>query len=831
MTTLVILRFLGIFAAYTGVTLALPALMFRRILRGRSLAEQFLMCYTFGNFYIINIVFLLQLLHISNFFMLAGLTVVLSIVIGGRVNRIPLKQQAGNTWHLFGKLLRGRMKLKSAIFLFLGKCAEGIKRLVKFFYRHIVKNPIQSMLLLGIGVCLCWIYGRQIILVYGYRASDIPVHMSWINEMSRGKIFAKGVYPFGFHCMIYYLHAVFRFDTYVILCQFFFAQVIFMHLVLLAMLKQLCKTKYIPYIGTFVFLLGNFWSGQTYSRFYATLPQEFGMIFVIPSIYFLIRFFQIPKQKLADKETRLTLQCFAMAFSLTLAIHFYGTMIAGLCCIGIACGFCFRFLRKEYFRRIMFTGICSVFLAVLPMGIAFATGTPLQGSLGWGLSVINGGKSSSSTETEAETDEAETLEVSTGDDKNTVRVVKPDGTVMEIDVSDLPSAQENESGGQTQTKTTAPAVPKVSFGEKIRKIPGKAKNALSEMSSRILEFIIKLDVKNIGYMILASFALLLLLGFIFCVFRQPGYGAMLMSMGFCMWIVTILLCANVFGLPPLMDGARCSIYYVYLLSAALTALADGLLYMVLPLRKLRLVRNAVSLAVAAAVLMGMFQNHMIKQSDFSSGFVMNGAITCLSNIIHENEDKTWTIVSANDETQMGLDHGWHYETITFLRGMETLEKNTKVIIPTKTVYFFIEKIPGDYAVSYAKSGQSISRKGASRSLPNVGGIGMYQGEGRWIVMSRMYYWAQAFMELYPNEMKVYYEDNKFICYKIEQNMYHQYNFAIDYRYNQNKMQDETAEDTQDETQLQSDASEETQREATNETQQQSDASGKQEAGK
>lgn len=821
MTTLVILRFLGIFAVYTGVTLALPALMFRRILRGRSLAEQFLMCYTFGNFYIINIVFLLQLLHISNFFTLAGLTAVLSIVIGGRVNRIPLKQQAGNTWHLFGKLLRGRMKLKSAIFLFLGKCAAGIKRLAKFFYRHIVKNPIQSMLLLGIGVCLCWIYGRQIILVYGYRASDIPVHMSWINEMSRGKIFAKGVYPFGFHCVIYYLHAVFRFDTYVILCQFFFAQVIFMHLVLLAMLKQLCKTKYIPYIGTFVFLLGNFWSGQTYSRFYATLPQEFGMIFVIPSIYFLIRFFQIPKQKLADKETRLTLQCFAMAFSLTLAIHFYGTMIAGLCCIGIACGFCFRFLRKEYFRRIMFTGICSVFLAVLPMGIAFATGTPLQGSLGWGLSVINGGKSSSSTE--AETDEAETLEVSTGDDKNTVRVVKPDGTVMEIDVSDLPSAQENESGGQTQTETTAPAVPKVSFGEKIRKIPGKAKNALSEMSSRILEFIIKLDVKNIGYMILASFALLLLLGFIFCVFRRTEYGAMLMSMGFCMWIVTILLCAGVFGLPPLMDGARCSIYYVYLLSAALTALADGLLYMVLPLRKLRLVRNAVSLAVTAAVLMGMFQNHMIKQSGFSSGFAMNGAITCLSNIIHENEDKTWTIVSANDETQMGLDHGWHYETITFLRGMETLEKNTKVIIPTKTVYFFIEKIPGDYAVSYAKSGQSISRKGASRSLPNVGGIGMYQGEGRWIVMSRMYYWAQAFMELYPNEMKVYYEDNKFICYKIEQNMYHQYDFAIDYRYNQNKMQDETAEDTQDETQQQS--------EATNETQQQSDASGKQEAGK
>lgn len=111
------------------------------------------------------------------------------------------------------------------------------------------------------------------------------------------------------------------------------------------------------------------------------------------SVYFLISFFQTEKEKLKTRETKLLSGCFALAFSLTLAIHFYGTMIAGLCCIGIAVGFCPRFLNKEYFKRIMMTGIISVFLAVLPMGIAFAGGTPLQGSLGWGLSVINGGKS------------------------------------------------------------------------------------------------------------------------------------------------------------------------------------------------------------------------------------------------------------------------------------------------------------------------------------------------------------------------------------------------------------------------------------------------------
>ena len=164
-------------------------------------------------------------------------------------------------------------------------------------------------------------------------------------------------------------------------------------------------------------------------------------------------------------------------------------------------------------------------------------------------------------------------------------------------------------------------------------------------------------------------------------------------------------------------------------------------------------------------------------------------MTCLTNIIRENEDKTWTIVSANDETQMGLDHGWHYEIITFLRKLEKMDKDTKVIIPTKNVYFFIEKIPLDYSVVYSGSGQSISKKGASQNLPNVGGISMYQGEGRWILMSRMYYWAQAFMEKYPNDMKVYYESEDFICYVMPQNMYHQYNFAIDYGYNQVQTQE------------------------------------------
>lgn len=765
MTTLITLRFVSIFAAYTGLTVLLPAIMFRRILAGRRLSEQFLMCYTFGNFYIINIVFAVQLLHISGFWTLVLFTAVPGILIWSRVNRVSLRELCMKTGIVCKKILQGSMGIKGFLYRVKNRSMAVLKKAVWLFYCEVVCNTLQWILAGAVIAALFWIYGRQLVLTYGYRASDIPVHLNWINQMSRGNLFASGVYPFGFHCMVYYLHAVFGFDTYVILCVFYLVQVFFIYIVLLAMLKLLCRSLYLPYAGIMVYILGSFWARQTYSRFGSSLPQEFGMIFVIPSVYFLIRFFQTEKKNLKNRETKLILGCFALAFSLTLAIHFYGTMIAGLCCIGIAVGFCTRFLNKEYFRRIMLTGIISVFLAVLPMGIAFAGGTPLQGSLGWGLSVINGDSSDTEDTSENEAAQKQAME------EMAARLIEN-------------TQNSNSESVQTGEIPVITEAPKHSLADKAREIPKKMKNLREMMIRRIQEFIINSQEQWCAYAVLAGIAVLILLGLVFIILRRITYGEMLMSAGFCMGILTLLLCAGNLGLPVLMDPARCSIYYVYLLIVSITVLGDGLLYLIFMPRILTIPRNAVSFILTVSMAAGMIHQGLVKTPDFISDYVSNGAFTCLTNIIKENKDETWTIVSANDETQMGLDHGWHYETITFLRKQEHINKDTKLIIPTEKVYFFIEKIPLNYSVVYSGSGQSISKKGASQSLPNSGGIGMYQGEGRWILMSRMYYWAQAFMEMYPNEMKVYYESEDFVCYVTPQNMYHQYNFAIDYGYNE-----------------------------------------------
>lgn len=738
MTTLVILQFIKIFLAYTGITVVLPRVMFQSMLKGRKLSEQFLMSYTFGNFYIINIVFALQLLHISNLFTLAFVTGALSFFIWVKINHIPLAKKLRATVEFHRMLSQETMGNKQALYRFGLKVKSALKRMFYYFYYKISSNAVQVFSFMLILYCLFWVYGRQMIISYGYHASDIPVHMSWINQLGRGNLFSAGVYPFGYHCMIYYLHIIFGIDTYALIFRFAFVQVIYVHIVLFAALKMMCRSKYMPYAGTLVYILGGFFAYQTYFRYASALPQEYGMIFVIPAIYFLIRFFQTSKEDLKTEETKRILQCFAMAFSLTLAIHFYGTMIAGLCCIGIAIGFCTRFVRKEYFVKIMVTGIISVFLAVLPMGIAYATGTPLQGSLGWGMKVMSQSSSDDDSENES---------ISTQNTKENAK-------------KDEQKEMQHESVLQRITKTVQSNL----FSEE----DGYEK--FYEKGPYVVYLIIGASI---------------VFGIIHCIFKRREYGMQLLSIGFCMGLLLMLLACEQLGLPTLMDAMRSSIYFAYLLPMAGALVIDGILYFIFMIDKFKLLRSLVSFVIMIGTSGFLFTHHLLKRMDFESVYIRNGAIICLTNIIHENEDYTWTIVSANDEMQMGLDHGWHYEMIKFLEKMEHWKETTKMNLPTQKVYFFVEKIPVDYYYTgNGDMGKSISKRYASLPLPKNEGNSMYQGDNRRILMSKLYYWAEAFKTKYPNEMKVYYESDEFICYEISQNIYHKYNFAIDYSYNQ-----------------------------------------------
>ena len=561
-------------------------------------------------------------------------------------------------------------------------------------------------------------------------------------------------------------------------------QTYFVYLALVAALKMVCKGRFTPYLGVLFYVMDIF-NRNTYARFESALPQEFSMIFILTSVCMAIRFFQefakeqkAPEEekKERDKNCRWYLVQFAIGFSLTLTIHFYSTMVAGLFCIGVAAGFCFRFVRWKYFRRIMVTGILSVLISVLPMAAGVAMGKGLQGSLYWGMSVITGGKDEDA-DTESTSSQVEASSVSADSEMG--------GSGGTSDTSDTLS-------GSTAGEDTNSSALSESQVEELRK---EAERQLQEQQKPLSEKLkekltairssIRINVMNVKpYIVeitLGSILALMVLGILMLVLRENDFAGSILSASVYLLSMCSLQCASLLHLPALMDANRCGIFLCYSVCFAWALGVDAILYLAVRWWKNQWISNAASILALAMAVTGVLSQDLIREPIKVGALEDNGAMTCLTNILRENKDFTWTICSANDELRMTEFYGYHYEIIILLREMKNLENNTEIIIPTQNVYFFIEKIPVD--MDGVTGHEEVTKEGAEEPVPWSSGILPYTQESRWITMSHIYYWAQKFKELYPNEMEVYYESDSFVCYRLNQNVNSPYNLAIDYGYN------------------------------------------------
>lgn len=746
-------QLVGLLFSYLLITIFIPEFVMGKTLRLKNRYEKFLYYTVISNFYVINLVYLLELLHISYPVTLILFTLVPCFIIKIKLEGIPFRANLVNNWKTFRRLVTGELGLKTYLFNRKPVVRGRFKRVILHLNKVYVKGFAETILVILFIALVFYQYGVNLFESYGYKASDLVVHNWWINALDENDIFVNGVYPYGFHNMLYYLHAVFRFDIYVLLRIESFVQTLWIFLILLCFLKLLCKSKFIPFLGAFFSVGVESFRSISYTRYYSTLPQEYGMIFILPAIYCGFMYFRFQKRELRglkNNKCKLYLAGFAMSFSLTLTVHFYGTMVAGLFSAAMALGFLFSFLKRPYFKRVMLTFFLSLGIAILPMLIAFMTGTKLQGSLDWGLTVITGRSFGS---------------VSVNNDSD--KIYYEDEYV---DASGTDANEEDESEEASE---------ELSIKDRITKAPEYIENALNLyiFSDGFLYF---------SRIFIYLIVLLEIIGLIFLILPRADkfYGSVLVSTSFYIFFMVILLCAGDLGLPPLMNSARASIYLVYSIPVFFTFLTDGTIYF---LGLLVFLKNYFYQPLSLAVLL-IGVSYTFFSGNFRIPYEMgsmgtNEAMICLTNIIKTEPDYSWTIISANDEGRMVYGHGYHYEIYDFLREMQGAPEYAEVRIPTETVYFFVEKIPVDYGISYEDSGQSISEEGAASFFPRSSWLGIYQGKYRWILMSKMYAWAEAFRALYPNEMKVFYETDNFICYRCEQNPYRVFNFSIDYGFN------------------------------------------------
>ena len=793
MTMLTILQICRILIAYSVVTLLLPFLLLRKRFRHYPVAEQLIFYFLAGNFYIIYLVFLLQFLHISCQFTLLAGTAIPFLIVFYRKYR--------------GRILIGIEQIFQTVLAVL-RGENGVKTLASKGYRSAVGNrgkQVRKMflhclpdLLLTAAIIagVCYVYGINAVTVFGYKASDIPVHNQWVNEMDSNQIFSQGVYPHGFHCMIYYLHAAFGIKTYILFRVFAFVQTMYVYLALLVSLKVICKARFTPYFGTAAYLMLDIYNSNSFARYASTLPQEYGMLFIIPSAVLAIRFFQEfaafhselnPEEKVRRyKRVKGYLISFAISFSLTLTVHFYNTMPAGVFCLGIAAGFFFRFFRWKYFWRIMAAGVASIIIAVFPMAVGVATGHKLQGSLYWGLNVINGTANKSGEEQEVQTitdKNGNTITIVGEVDEDTIQRLI-DGTEETGSADGETGADETENGTQeeqteenvTVSEPEADQPKKMTLLEQLQNITNRIMMQIQIYCTRQNRMVMLVMVGGIvSLLILGGLAMLL---------RKTDYAGMLWSVGVYMILMCGMQALNALGLPELMQPSRLCIFFCYSLGLVWALNADAVIYLLFGWFRKKWVMSAVSALVLLLGANEAIRAEIIRKPIEVSGLESNEGIICLTNIIRENKDYNWTIISANDERQMIIEFGRHYEMITFLRELRDLKKNSEITMPTEYVYFFIEKQPINYAGSANGIDlKPVSEEGASHPVNTETGISAYTSDTRWETMSHMYYWAQAFKKLYPEEMEVYYETDDFVCYRLHQNVNSLYNLAIDYGYN------------------------------------------------
>lgn len=792
-----ILELIQVFTVYTASVFLAPYFVFYAYFKDKDLSEKFTLCMIIGNFYIINIVFLIFLLHIPGKFTLYLFIILPALAAWRQVNRPNIKGTLILIFTSISRLFLGEAKIRTIWNILSPAPKKWIKGLVHSVSSHAIRHILEWIMLLGFLVFDIWYFGYHTITRYSYGASDLVVHHYWINEMGDGNIFCKGVYPFGFHNMIYFIHTFFNIDTMSVMRVFNIVYTIYIYLMLYMLLRKICKSKYAPIFGVFLFTLPNFFSYLAIFRYQCSLPQEFGIVFLYPCAYFLIEFFERKRDEIqTEKElqkkrkyyvwmeqyhilpsTR-SLVFFAMSFAMTLAAHFYITIIAIFLCLAVAIAYFPLVFHPRYFFAIAIAGLLSLASAVAPLAIAFAQGTPLQGSLGWALEVMSGSSDDKKEEEEEKQKEADNNDA------------KGKGTKNDTEKKDS-MAPDN---GSLSDDSSAPdkQVPKETLT--FQKIISNIRETALKYANKLLEFneqaSITLCSVFTGIVVSTTFILLmeglLLFSFFAILIRRTFYFRNFMFIALYMLFLILMCCAGMLHLPSLMDLDRVSIFAAYALPLPIVCIVDVIYSMIN--RSHNRMMEIFPIGLTAALTLLTIMNHYVKPLTLIFATQLSGEIYCNYEIMENYPEKKWTVVTTTNSLQLIKHKGWHMEVCTFLGKMEDYMTSLRVTIPTKYVFFYIEKTPvslgyADYASKPIANTGPISREAAAQDVNFMANTSIYHVPNRHIVESKFFYWAKAFEAKYPQEFQVYYEDDSFICYRLVQNEYNLYNFAIDYGFN------------------------------------------------
>lgn len=773
--------------AYIALMYIWPMVVFRRYLAPKSRTYKFAFCTTVQVILINTVVLLLGLVHILNRW-----TMILFFYGGILVSLLWKRKFTGEGIQRVRQVLVGTRGVKLFLLQAISSMRHALRRGVKNLWRS-SKGKRLEYLLLGVVVLFGMIYFSYGAFVdHSYGFGDMYTHHAWIYGLLEGNIFSAGIYPEAMHCFIYAMHQLFGIRVYS--CMLFVAgvHVSTLLIAIYCFLKEVLKSRYTSLLIIASFLVLDLMCiDEVFSmaRLQWTLPQEFALYTQFLCALYLVRYLRTDRNPRKESGKRKwvvwdeNLFLFMMALAASFAIHFYVTIMAFFLCASFAVFLLHRIFRKGNFRSLVAAVFAGIFIAAAPMGVAYATGIPFQGSIDWALNVISGEDTKEGRTQQAEailnTEQGETVLPSATETKDS-------NTSLNGQSSDA------HANGTGITQKTIPLT------ERLKRLAIKVWDVTEKKSEGLYSYgYATLYGEERADWILRFTALAAGIGVVCCliallihrkikIFFEGYLGLTLASIAF-----MILYAAPFLGLPELIAGARVCSTGQLLILAMMFVPVDLFLYLI-GLTVIRVVLPMVSIVLTGAIYVGA--NYF----DVYHGFLYNeltrynSVVDVTNNIIKNFPQYSYTIVSPTDELYQVIEYGRHEEIYNFVKVIQS----NAYSLPSEYIFLYVEKKPIQYAQSHFYTGPEWLAKEKYTQYYT-----MYFSEGnqlnqstisddfadqdfmfflkesqnysdlasRTILESKLNRWCKQFEHNFPNDINTYYEDDDFVCYVIRQN--------------------------------------------------------------
>ena len=790
-----IVEFIKVLSGYIFLMYLWPSVIFRKKLSGKSLTFQFAFCSTVSILLSNTIILGLGLFHILN----EG--IVRWIYYG--IFFLSIFKEKELRRYIFAHIKRtlsGTQGWKLLIF----RQAESLKIIIVNSFQQLNKKikgrRIEYGILFVFIVFAVAYFSYGAFQCHSYGWGDMYVHHAWIYGLKEGKIFSAGIYPEAMHCFIYCMNDLFGISVYS--CMMFLGE-IHVSALLLAIycfLREVMKSKYTVYLVLAAFLtIDMVCVDEIYgmSRMQYTIPQEFGLYTQFLCALYLVRFLRRnPEEGKAKRKVwNDDLFLFMTSLAASLAIHFYVTMMAFFLCAAIAIFGIVKVFKKENFKSLVIAVLAGMIISAAPMVLAYASGIPLQGSLNWGMNVMNGTDTKEGRTQQAQSiaseNNAETSSQNESESQSSESIQQESGVQSSQSVTSE-EKQQTETNDALEQEQTSQKKSRKTIGEYIKMVYkyGYAQLYGDTRAKWLLGFTLIAGILSVINWIITAVR-----------FRKLPF-ELYFGITAASVIFMILYAAPFLGLPEIIAGARLCLTEQVLLLSMMALPADEVLFAI-GRRKMAYILPYLSVLGVAAIYAGINYFGVYHSYLYYELTRYNSVVNLTNRIASEYPKQRYTIISTTDEIYQVIESGWHEEILDFYYK----SKLEKYYIPTEYLFFYVEKNPIQYAQYhffagprwlaqkkysqyYKYSNAVISEGSAIKSskisedvlgepLTDMGKASdAYSNlKNRTILESELYFWCQDFKARLPYEIQVYYEDEDVVCYMIKQNPEHLYNLG------------------------------------------------------